>query len=340
VEGYVGPYAQSENYSCGPIAINRFAVLLKGLSDGNVLGDGIDELIKFMDSDKENVANAKCLFQCLLEKRHDLFNKVDNEEPPMAESPERMAESPERMAESPETNRKEAAKAMASLGAMPISQDTGTTPSSVVVKDRKRPLPIHSPSNGCHASPFCRLDDILVVLEGNNCNGSFCCKCQQSFHYVCLFVFEGDVYCIKCYNENVVSQCTTETLFCDLFESQDRANAQTHPKGTESDLLQFVDNFFKANGYEMTTKQYLKWIKKVEKYEKQKEGPKGWTKEERKERLHINYANRHKKNQYKTIFELAKEEWLLSTDGLVRGLRYKPKEKEFVAKVVYEKNAR
>ena len=40
---------------------------------------------------------------------------------------------------------------------------------------------------------------------------------------------------------------------------------------------------------------------------------------------------------YKRIIEMAKREWQLSTVGVVKALRYDMKEKEFVAKIEYQK---
>ena len=40
---------------------------------------------------------------------------------------------------------------------------------------------------------------------------------------------------------------------------------------------------------------------------------------------------------YNRVMEMAKQEWLLSTDGVVTALRYDIKEKGFVAKIEYQK---
>jgi hypothetical protein len=113
----------------------------------------------------------------------------------------------------------------------------------------------------CHAGLSCHMDDINVVVKGSASNGSLCCKCKQTFHYVCLFAFEGDKYCLKCYKEYVVSQCKTETLFEDLLGSKGRAKTQTGPKHTSSDLVKFVDNFLKVHGLGMTMNEYYEWRK-------------------------------------------------------------------------------
>jgi hypothetical protein len=40
---------------------------------------------------------------------------------------------------------------------------------------------------------------------------------------------------------------------------------------------------------------------------------------------------------YKRVIEMAKKEWLISTDGVVKALQYHMKEKGFVAKIEYQK---
>jgi hypothetical protein len=40
--------------------------------------------------------------------------------------------------------------------------------------------------------------------RGPKKNGSNCCTCNRMFHDVCLHVFDGDIYCTKCFKTNVV----------------------------------------------------------------------------------------------------------------------------------------
>jgi hypothetical protein len=73
----VGVCKQEKDYSCGPIAMNRFAVLLKSFCGGNVQEEeGINDFIKNCSSDDENVANAKCLFRYLLETKQDFLCRL------------------------------------------------------------------------------------------------------------------------------------------------------------------------------------------------------------------------------------------------------------------------
>jgi hypothetical protein len=118
----------------------------------------------------------------------------------------------------------------------------------------------------CQAGFSCRLQDIDVVVEGNATNGSQCCQCQDTFHFVCLFRFEEDKYCKECYKEHVVKQCSTATLIGDLLRSEERAHAEADHAHTEKDLLQHVDNYLKAVGLKMTTKEFDKWTKTVDNY--------------------------------------------------------------------------
>jgi hypothetical protein len=60
---------KKDDYSCGALAINQFAKILRELSNGTILGDGIDEFLDFKDTSDENIDNAKSLLLQLMEKR-------------------------------------------------------------------------------------------------------------------------------------------------------------------------------------------------------------------------------------------------------------------------------
>ena len=58
------------------------------------------------------------------------------------------------------------------------------------------------------------------------------------------------MYCLKCYNEFVVSNCSTETLFQDLFQVEDQVEeeernqqrvGQTHRKSAKNVCRQLPD---------------------------------------------------------------------------------------------------
>jgi hypothetical protein len=110
----------------------------------------------------------------------------------------------------------------------------------------------------CSAGDFCyNGGDKSVVLGESGKNGLECSKCKNTFHHVCLFLFQDQVYCLKCYNEFVVSKCSTQTLFESLFEVDNEAKASASgAKHTESQLRLFVDNYLMSKGYKMTFHQY------------------------------------------------------------------------------------
>jgi hypothetical protein len=74
----VGDYVQEDDYSCPALAINRFAEELRNLSNGTVLGGGLDELLKFKKTSDENIENAKSLFIRLVETQLDCFKLMDD----------------------------------------------------------------------------------------------------------------------------------------------------------------------------------------------------------------------------------------------------------------------
>ena len=65
---------------------------------------------------------------------------------------------------------------------------------------------------------------------------------------------------------------------------------------------------------------------------------KQWNEGEKRDRQK-KFSDFLKKNQkYETVIKMAKDEWMLATDGVVNGLRYNALEKRFVAKVSYTKD--
>jgi hypothetical protein len=137
--------------------------------------------------------------------------------------------------------------------------------------------------------------------------------------------------------EHVVKKSETATLFEDLLQSKGRANAQTGPTHTENDLIEHVDNFLKAVGLPMTMRQYYEWVEEVEEYSNKKTGHK---KEDKKRKANIIVKSLFKKDKYEKVIEAGKEDWLLSTDGVVKALHYKKENKQFVAKVHYKKGTK
>jgi hypothetical protein len=122
----------------------------------------------------------------------------------------------------------------------------------------------------------------------------------------------------------VVSRCATETLFDDVFKVE-FLSTQSPKKGlstrkNKNDLLKFVDNFLLSQQL-LTVSQYQVWrMKTVEEMQKKPAAEKNLEKDEkmRQRRVMDNYYG--KLCQYKSAFEMAKKEWKLSTDGVVRAL--------------------
>jgi hypothetical protein len=138
-----------------------------------------------------------------------------------------------------------------------------------------------------------------------------------------------------------VSRYATETLFDDVFKVE-FLSTQSPKKGlsarkNKNNLLKFVDNFLLSKQL-LTVSQYQVWrMKTVMEMQKEPAAKKNLEKDEkmRRRRVMDNYYG--KLSQYKSAFEMAKKEWKLSTDGVVRALQYNMKEKGFVAKIEYQK---
>jgi hypothetical protein len=61
-----------------------------------------------------------------------------------------------------------------------------------------------------------------------------------------------------------VSQCSTETLFEDLFKCEEtRATlAKTGPTATSNDLIKYMNKFLQNQDLTMTMRQYVTWKEK------------------------------------------------------------------------------
>ena len=93
-----------------------------------------------------------------------------------------------------------------------------------------------------------------------------------------------------------------------------------------------MDNYLKVVGLPMTTKQYYRWRGEIGDAARR-----AANKGEKKKRADI-IGNAHiLEEKYKKVMEFAKEDWILSTDGVVKALRYWKKKDQFVAKVHYKK---
>jgi hypothetical protein len=88
----------------------------------------------------------------------------------------------------------------------------------------------------------------------------------------------------------------------------------------------------------LTVSQYQVWKRKTfEEIQNEPHTKKNLEKDEkmRRRRVMENYYGKY--FHYKRVIEMVKKEWLLSTDGVVKALRYDMKEKGFVAKMEYQK---
>ena len=194
----------------------------------------------------------------------------------------------------------------------------------------------------CHAGLLCHDANDNVILQGDGLNGSPCCKCHQTFHHVCLYLFKGHVYCTTCYKQNVVSQCSAETLFEDVLvvpEEKRGSAAQKGPKHTATQLEAFIDKFLNMHGLKMTVREFHKWKKGAKIYARNKQQmyKNKWKPAERLANAKFLQSYASKVEKYEMVIKLAKEEWLLSMDGVVNALRYRARDNHFVAKVQYKR---
>ena len=124
------------------------------------------------------------------------------------------------------------------------------------------------------------------------------------------------------------------------FEVMPRQRKSNELKNTNLDLVNFVDKCLKRNGLPKSSKEFSDWKdecmhrtrRKPQKGTRRKLVDKKMGMRDLEKRLF--YAQ---KDAYETVMKIAKEEWLLSTDGVVKALRYDAKQKQFVAKVSYQK---
>jgi hypothetical protein len=82
-----------------------------------------------------------------------------------------------------------------------------------------------------------------------------------------------------------VSQCEAGTLFEELLQSEEMAKAQTGPTHTESDLVKHVDNYLKAVGLPLSTKEYYEEIER-ERVQS--------TRGDKKERVRVSFIGRRR----------------------------------------------
>jgi hypothetical protein len=138
----------------------------------------------------------------------------------------------------------------------------------------------------------------------------------------------------------VVKQCSAVTLFENVFQSDATAKKSNELKNTNLDLVNFVDKCLKRNGLPKSSKEFSDWKKECMQPTRRKPQQGKRRKLVDKKMGMRDLENRKlfyaRKDAYETVMKIAKEEWLLSTDGVVKALRYDAKQKQFVAKVSYQ----
>jgi hypothetical protein len=137
-----------------------------------------------------------------------------------------------------------------------------------------------------------------------------------------------------------VSQCQADKLFDDAYQVDfltKGAPQSKRGKKTEEELITFTDNYLQSKGM-MKTGDYYKWKRKI--YQdilRKTVHEKNLDKEEKQKREQDVKEFYERNYRYKRTMEAAKNEWLLSTDGVVNALRYDIKEKQFTAQIRYRK---
>jgi hypothetical protein len=90
-----------------------------------------------------------------------------------------------------------------------------------------------------------------------------------------------------------------------------------------------VDKFLQDQNLPVTLKGFCDWHKKSREFLNNHPCTSLQVKE-KKNGLYVKFM--HKKQKYEMVIMLAKQEWMLSTDGVVKALRYRAKDKQFVNK--------
>ena len=206
----------------------------------------------------------------------------------------------------------------------------------------------------CHAGKRCRMPRVDFVLDGDGKNASKCTACQRICHHACLFKWQQvELYCIYCYKKKTMERVDTGILFDDIFQQNRKARAG-EPTQVRQDLRQFIDNYLLTSDFSMSSEEFYKWKlehgKTIDNSEEKEKGfSKGSSTRKQRKQLVINLEERknerkenagyHKiRNSYETAIKLATEEWMLSNDGVVTGLRYNRINQQFMARVHYERN--
>ena len=162
-------------------------------------------------------------------------------------------------------------------------------------------------------------------------NASKCCTCDNASHDCCSYLWNNQVFCLECFKEQIRKCSNVETFGALLEQNKHQKGSQKVHTIREQDIQSNVDEYLlKESKLEMNLEQYLKWKKNEAKI--LKETAKDPDKKTWLERTRLYLL---KKEKYTKCIAAAKEDWILSTDGVVNGLCYNPKRCEFEATVKY-----
>ena len=199
------------------------------------------------------------------------------------------------------------------------------------VKERKR----KRRKTGCSAGASCHdpgREMLWLKSPLADTNASKCYNCDSISHDCCSYLWDNHDYCIDCFKEEVMSKCSTIETFCALLKK----NKQS-PRGRKAitlgaqDIQSSVDEYLCTEAkLDMNLEQYLEWKRNEEKSLKETASdPDKGTWLERTRIYNI------RKTKYNKCIAAAKEDWILSKDGVVNGLSYNPRTCEFEASVQY-----
>ena len=198
----------------------------------------------------------------------------------------------------------------------------------------------------CCALELCRsFGTKKVYVSGNeagkDANGTNCIGCKSLFHYCCLFQYEGNLFCMKCYKNTAVGGVLVKKSFQTLFNGIPVSHKCDLK--TRKDLEAYVSEelqTLKLGPYRSKAKWKKDYDKQRQKIRREIEKAKTPAIKKEKEKLlkHHN-ATEHinKRNFFETVEHLIRH-WKESTDGVVVGLRYDgdAKKGKFFAKTKYQ----
>ena len=181
------------------------------------------------------------------------------------------------------------------------------------IKERKQ----KRRKTGCSAGASCHdpgREMLWLKSPLVDTNASKCYNCDSISHDCCSYLWNNHDFCIDCFKEEVMSKCSTIDTFGALLEK----NKQS-PRGRKAitlgaqDIRSSVDEYLCTEAkLDMNLEQYLEWKRNEKK--SLKETASDPDKETWLERTRI-YNIR--KMKYNKCIAAAKEDWILSKDGVL-----------------------